>query len=505
MEKNLSGAYALDKIYTLQEFYGFLPNFISNKYIEAETDKFLDSYDPGKGIIIAKVPVSSAKDVDEAVESAQEAFTKWSQLPVYERLQYLLRLRELLAQRRDEFGRILAQSVGKTSREGSMEVFRAIQSCDAALGAPHLMAMTRKFMNIVRAMPEIDMEVVREPLGVFAIITPFNFPIMIPMWFIPWAVTLGNTVVVKPSEVDPVPTTVFIKLFKEAGYPEGVVNLIHGDASTVKHLIAHKDVVGVTFVGSTAVAEKLYGETAARGKRFLGQASAKNPIVLMPDAVTDQSIENIVGGFFDMAGQRCLAPGLLIMVGEAYDKFLNKILERTKRVRVGYQLLDNTDMGPVISAITKKRIIDMVERAISQGDKIYIDGREYKPPEEYKGGFYLGPTVLETTPDTEMAQKEIFGPVMPIVRASNFDEAIEIVNSREYGNTAVIFTSSGKYAREFARRAVVGNVGINISVAQPDQFLPFPGRKKSFFGVLHGQVDAIDFFTDRKVIIQRWW
>jgi len=495
----------LDEVYALQDYYGFLPNFVGNKYVEADTDKFLDSYDPGRGAVIAKVPVSSAKDVDEAVGRAQEAFTKWSRLSVYERMQYLLRFRELLAQRRDDLGKILAQSVGKTVREGSMEIFRAVQACDAALGVPHLMAMTRKYMKIAETVPEIDMEVVREPLGVFAIITPFNFPIMIPLWFVPWAITLGNTVVIKPSELDPTPTTIFIKLFREAGYPEGVVNLVHGDASTVKHLIAHKDVVGASFVGSTPVAEKLYAETASHGKRFLGQAGAKNPVVLMPDAVPEQSIENIVGGFFDMAGQRCLAPGFLIMVGEAYEKFLSKILERTRAVKVGYQLLDTTEMGPVISARAKKRISDTIERAISGGAKVYIDGREYKPLKGYEEGFYLGPTVLETMPDTEIAHEEVFGPVMPIVRASNFDEALEIVNTRKYGNTAVIFTSSGKYAREFARRAFVGNVGINISVAQPDQFLPFPGRKKSFFGVLHGQVDAIDFFTDRKVIMQRWW
>ncbi|MEZ0290873.1 MAG: aldehyde dehydrogenase family protein [Sulfolobales archaeon] len=494
-----------EEIKSLTNYYGDLPNYIDNKYVEADTDKYLESLDPGRGSLIARVPVSSSRDIREAVNSASRAFEKWSRMSIYDRLQYLVRLKIIVEEKREILAQLLSQSVGKTLREARGEIFRAIQAIDSALASPHLFAMNRKIMNIARTEPEIDMEVVREPLGVFLIISPFNFPIMIPMWFIPWAVTLGNTVIVKPSELDPTPLIFFARLFREAGYPEGVVNIVNGDGTVARELIAERDIVGTTFVGSTAVGEKVYAEAAAHGKRALCQTSAKNPVVLMPDAVAEPSIENLVGGFFDMAGQRCLAPGLLIAVGEAYDRLVPKIVERVKRIRVGYQMLETTEMGPVISSKARDRIKSTIDRAESQGFKILVDGRNFTPDSEYGGGFYLAPTVVEVTPDSELAHEEIFGPVMPIVRARDFNEAVEIGNSRKYGNTAVIFTSSGKYAREFARRMNVGNVGINVAVAQPDQFFPFPGRKKSFFGVLHGQVDAIDFFTDRKVVIQRWW
>ncbi|MEM4750481.1 MAG: aldehyde dehydrogenase family protein [Sulfolobales archaeon] len=496
---------SFDSLDRILEMYGEIPNYIDNKYVEADTDKYLDSYDPGVGRVIARIPISSSRDVERAVESAQRAFEKWSRTPIYDRLQYLIRLKIVVEERREFLARLLSQSVGKTLREARGEIFRAVQAIDSALASPHLFAVNRKIMNIARTEPEIDMEVVREPLGVFGIITPFNFPIMIPMWFIPWAVTLGNTVVVKPSELDPTPLIIFARLFREAGYPEGVVNIVSGDGSTARAIIQHKDVVGVAFVGSTAVGEKIYSEAAAHGKRALCQTSAKNPVVLMPDAVGEQSIENIVGGFFDMAGQRCLAPGLLIAVGDAYERFIPKILERVRRIRVDYQMKEETEMGPLISHKARERVVGFIERAESKGFRILIDGRDFKPSKDYENGFYLGPSVIETTPDSELAHEEIFGPIMPVVRAENFEEAIEIANSRRYGNTGVIFTSSGKYAREFARRINAGNIGINVAVAQPDQFFPFPARKKSFFGVLHGQVDAIDFFTDRKVIIQRWW
>jgi len=496
----------VEEIKGFSSYYGKLPNFIENRYVEAETDKYLPSYDPGLGKVISEVPVSSKEDVDKAVRAAANAYEEWSNLPIFDRLQYLVRLKMLMEQKIDELAKLLAQNVGKTVREGRAEVRRAIEAVDAALGAPHLLALVRKVMNIAKTVPEIDMEMVREPLGVFAIITPFNFPIMIPMWFVPLAITLGNTVVIKPSELDPTPTTYFMSLFREAGYPPGVVNMVHGEASVSQALITHPEVVGVTFVGSTPVGEKVYSLACSHGKRALCQCGAKNPVLLMPDAVPEPTVENVVGGFFDMGGQRCLAPGLLITVGEAYEKLMNMTVERAKRIKVSYQLLETTDMGAMVSSRAKERVSGMIERAIEQGAKPLLDGRNYKVEEEYAGGFYLGPTILvDVTPDMEIAREEIFGPVMPVVRASSFEEALDIANSGKYGNTGTIYTSSGKWAREFARRMQAGNIAINMAVAQPQQFFPFPGRKKSFFGVLHGQMDAVDFFTDRKVIMQRWW
>lgn len=488
------------------ENYGKLLNYIDGEYVEADNVGLLKSYDPGIGRVIAEVPVSSSRDVEVAVSSALETFERWAQIPIIERMRYLIRLRSLIEEKSEELALMIAQNVGKTIREGRGEVQRTIEAVDSALGLPHLFMSVRKLMNVAGGDPEIDMEMVREPLGVFAIISPFNFPVMIPMWFIPMAITLGNTVVVKPSELDPVPITYIMKLFKDAGYPNGVVNLVNGDASTSQHLIEHKDVAGVAFVGSSPVAEKIYSAASSRGKRVLCQAGAKNPVVLMPDAAPEQSVENIITGFFDMAGQRCLAPGLLITVGEAYDKFVEMIVNRVRKIKVGYQLLKETDTGPLASLKGKQRVVGMIEKALEEGARTLIDGREYRIDEKYQLGFYLGPTILDdVSPDMEIAREEVFGPVMPIVKASNFEEALEIANSRMYGNTGTIYTSSGKYAREFARRMNAGNIAVNMAVAQPNQFFPFPGRKKSFYGVLHGQTDALDFFTDRKVIMQRWW
>lgn len=486
--------------------YKKLPNFINNNYVEADSDKFLKSYDPGLGAEISEVPVSSSKDVNEAVSVASEAFKKWSDISILERLQYLTRLKLLIQEKMSELAYILSMNVGKTAREGRGEVMRTLEAVDSALGIPHMFMSVRKLMNVAGGDPQIDMEMVREPLGVFTIISPFNFPIMIPMWFIPMAVTLGNTVVVKPSELDPVPITYFMRLFKDAGYPDGVINIVNGDASTSQHLIQHKDVVGVVFVGSSPVAEKIYSTSCSHGKRALCQAGAKNPVILMPDAVPEPSIENIVTGFFDMAGQRCLAPGLLLVVGEAYDRFIEMLVNRVRKIKIGYQLLEDTDMGPLASLRGKEKVIGMIEKALEQGAKILVDGRIYKVDEKYSRGFYLGPTILDdVSPDMGIAREEVFGPVMPVMRASSFDEALEIANGGTYGNTGTIYTSSGKYAREFAKRMNAGNIAINMAVAQPNQYFPFPGRKKSFYGILHGQMDALDFFTDRKVIMQRWW
>jgi malonate-semialdehyde dehydrogenase (acetylating)/methylmalonate-semialdehyde dehydrogenase len=488
------------------EYYGRLRHFIDNEFVEAESDTYIPSYDPGIGKVIAEVPTLHAKDVEHAVRSAASAFDEWSNMPIFNRVQYLVKLKILIEQRIENFAKQLSQNVGKTIKEARAEMRRAIEAIDAALGAPHLMMSTRKVINLAIAEPEIDMECVRESLGVFVIISPFNFPIMITMWFLPLAVALGNTVVVKPSSTDPVAVTHFMELIREAGFPPGVVNLINGTGPATEDLMKHPEVVGVCFVGSSSVGEKVYSLACSHGKRAVCQCSAKNPVVLMPDAVAEPTIENINGGFFDMAGQRCLAPGLLITVGNAYDKFINVVIERARKINVGYPLLETTDMGAMASNKDKNRVTEMIERAIAEGAKPLLDGRNYKVEDEYSGGFYLGPTILgEVIPGMEIEQEEIFGPVMPIVKASNFDEAIEIANKRKYGNTGTIYTSSGKWGREFARHMQAGNIAINMAVAQPQQFFPFPARKRSHYGPLTGQTGALDFFTDMKVIMYRWW
>lgn len=481
-------------------------HFIDNKFIEPETEKWYPVYDPGLGKEIAKVPALSVNDVNKAIASAANAFEKWSNIPIFDRLQYLVRLKILIEEKQEELAKILSQNVGKTIKEGRAEVRRALEAVDAALGAPHLFMNVRKIMNLAKVEPEIDMEMVREPLGVFAIISPFNFPIMIAMWVIPWALTLGDTVVIKPSSLDPIPITLFMNLFAEAGYPPGVINLINGTGPASEELLKHPEIQGVYFVGSTPVGERIYSVACSHGKRAICQCGAKNPVVIMPDAALEPTVENVVSGFFDMCGQRCLAPGVLITVGEAYEKFINPIIERVKKIKVGYQLLDDTNMGPMVAAKERDRVAGMIQRAIDEGAKVIIDGRNIKVDEKYKEGFYLGPTILDDVkPGMEIEQEEIFGPVMPIVRVSSFEEAIEIANNRQYGNTGTIYTCSGKWFREFAKRVKAGNIAANMAVAQPQQYFPFPARKKSHYGTLTGQVAIVDFLTDMKVIMQRWW
>ncbi|MEM2169264.1 MAG: aldehyde dehydrogenase family protein [Candidatus Bathyarchaeia archaeon] len=485
---------------------GRLKHFIDNKYVEADSDKYTLSYDPGVGKPIAKVPVLSSSDVDRAVRSAAAAFDSWANLPIFERLQYLVRLKILMEENLENFARLLARNVGKTIREGRAEMRRAIEAVDASLGTPHLLMLTRKVMNLTRTIPEIDMECIREPLGVFAVISPFNFPIMIPMWFVPWAIILGNTVVIKPSPLTPIPITTFVELFEKAGFPPGVVNLLNGEGPAAEDLLKHPEVAGACFVGSSTVGERVYSISCSHGKRAVCQCSAKNPVVLMPDAVPEPTVENIVGGFFDMAGQRCLAPGLLITVGDAYERFVKAIVNRAKKVRVDYQLLEETDMGPLVNEKRRERVIGMIQGAVDEGVKLLLDGRTIKVSDDYKNGFYLGPTILDDVKQgMEIEQEEVFGPVMPIVRASSFEEAVEIANNRQYGNTGTIYTSSGKWFREFARRVKAGNIACNMAVAQPQQYFPFPARKRSHYGPLTGQTGAIDFFTDMKVIMSRWW
>ncbi|MEM1540014.1 MAG: aldehyde dehydrogenase family protein [Candidatus Bathyarchaeia archaeon] len=488
------------------ENYGRLKHFIENKFVEAESNKYSPTFDPGLGSAIAEVPLLSSKDVDRAVRTAASAFDTWSNMPIFDRLQYLVRLKMLIENKLDDFAKLLSQNVGKTIREARAEMRRALEAVDAALGAPHLMMMTRKIMNLAKAEPEIDMECVREPLGVFAVISPFNFPIMIPMWFVPMAIMLGNTIVIKPSSTDPVPITYFMDLFREAGFPPGVVNLINGSGPATEELIKHPEIVGVCFVGSSEVGEKVYSTACSHGKRAICQCSAKNPVVLMPDAIPQPTVENIIGGFFDLAGQRCLAPGLLITVGEAYKKFINAIVERAKKINVNYPLLETTDMGPMASQKDKERVGKMIEKAVDEGAKPLLDGRQLNIEKKYSNGYYLGPTILDNVkPGMGIEQEEIFGPVMPIVKASDFEEAVKIANDRQYGNTGTIYTTSGKWAREFSKRVKAGNIAVNMAVAQPQQFFPFPARKRSHYGPLTGQTGAIDFFTDMKVIMYRWW
>lgn len=350
----------------------------------------------------------------------------------------------------------------------------------------------------------IDEETVLQPIGVFCCVAPFNFPVMVPFWFMPYAVACGNTYVVKPSERCPISQTRIFELLHEADFPPGVVNLVHGAKDVVDALLTHPDVAGISFVGSTPVARYIYATAAANGKRAQCQAGAKNCLVVMPDAVLERAVSNILSSAFGTSGQRCLAGALVLAVGEIHEPLKTSLVEAASRIRVGNGLDETVQMGPVISCASQQRILHYIEKGLSEGAKLLLDGRSIQG---LSGGYYVGPTIFDQVrPEMTIAREEIFGPVLGIIPVADLEEALSVIEGIPYGNAASLFTASGKWAREFKYRVRCGNIGINIGIAAPIATFPFCGMRDSFFGDLHGQGhDAIQFFTDRKVVISRWF
>ncbi|MBN8637810.1 MAG: CoA-acylating methylmalonate-semialdehyde dehydrogenase, partial [Anaerolineae bacterium] len=406
----------------------------------------------------------------------------------------------LLEDRFEDLTRIVVEENGKTRDEARGEVRRGIESVDFALQLPSLI----RGYTLEDVSSGIDETAERQPLGVFAAITPFNFPMMVPLWFLPTAITCGNTYIVKPSPQTPISMQLLYELLDELGLPEGVVNLVHGGKEASMAVMEHPDIVGVSFVGSSPVAKLVYETCAKHGKRVQAQGGAKNYIVVMPDADMGASVANIMGSAYGCAGQRCLAGSVVVAVGDAYEPLRNELVRRASGLRVGYGLDETTQMGTVISASARERIEKMITQGVADGAQVALDGRN-KKVEGFEGSF-VGPTILDgVTADMSVAKDEIFGPVLAIMRADSFDDAVKLVNSSRYGNAASLFTASGKHAREFKYRVNAGNIGINVGVAAATASFPFGGKKDSFFGDLHGQgPDAVDFFMDRKIVIERW-
>lgn len=390
---------------------------------------------------------------------------------------------------------------GKTLGESRGEMRRAIENVEVACGIPIL--MQSEFSEDIA--DGIDEFMIRQPLGVVTIVAPFNFPGMIPFWFLPYAVATGNTVVIKPSERCPMTMQMIMPLFEEAGFPAGVINLVNGGPDTVNALLDHPDIKAVSFVGSTPVARHVYARAAANGKRVQAQGGAKNPLVIMPDADVEMTTRIVIDSVFGNAGQRCLAAATLILVGEAKDIFTPAFREAAAKRVVGYGLDEGVQMGPVITPQSKTRIQDIIDQGLREGADMVLDGRETSVT-GYENGNFLAPTILgNVSPDGKVATTEIFGPVMAIQNVKNLGEAINLVNGRQYGNMACIFTSSGGAARRFRYEAQAGNIGVNIGVAAPMAFFPFSGWKDSFFGTLHGQSrHAVEFYTQTKVVVERW-
>ena len=476
-------------------------NYVQGEWRASAATESLAVLNPATGEELGRTPLSPRAEVDAAARAAQEAFPGWRRVPVTERVQYLFKLKNLLEEQFEELARTITMECGKTLAESRGEMRRAVENVEVACGTPILI----QGYNSEDIASGIDEMMVRQPLGVCAIIAPFNFPGMIPFWFLPYAIACGNTVLVKPSERVPLTMQKVFELLDRLGLPPGVVNLVNGGREAVDAIVDHPTIRAVSFVGSSKVARHVYSRGAAAGKRVQCQGGAKNPVVILPDADLTSASEIVADSAFGCAGQRCLASSVAIAVGDAAPPFTEAMRDRAAGRVTGYGLDDGVQMGPVISPESRSRIEELIGQAVKDGARPVVDGRRPDIP-AYGSGNFVRPTVLEGLPfESEITRTEIFGPVLSIHAVANIDEAIRFVNTGAYGNQACLFTTSGPSARKFRYEAEVGNVGINVGVAAPMAFFPFSGARESFFGDLHGQGrDAIEFFTQEKVVVERW-
>jgi malonate-semialdehyde dehydrogenase (acetylating)/methylmalonate-semialdehyde dehydrogenase len=476
-------------------------NYIDGRWTDSSAESTLAVTNSATGEEIGRTPLSSSADVDAAVRAARDAFPAWRSTPAVDRVRVLFRLRMLLEENREELAVSLTREHGKVIAETRGEVQRGIENVEHACGIPSLM-MGDTAEDVA---PGIDCESIRQPLGVFGIITPYNFPVMIPLWFWPYAVATGNTVVLKPSEQDPLTHQKIVELAEQAGLPPGVLNVVHGGQEAVEAVCDHPGIVGVSFVGSSHVAEVVYRRASAAGKRVQALGGAKNHLIVMPDADMDVAVEACMNSVFGSTGQRCLAGSILTGVGEAYEPFRERILDEAASWKLGDGLEADTDIGPVISASHRDRVRTYIDQGIADGSRLVLDGRGSKV-DALPDGYWIGPTVFEDVRlDTDLGTEEVFGPVAGLSRVGTIDEAIEQMQASRFGNACSIFTTSGRAAREFRYRAGISMIGVNIGVAAPMAFFPFGGSKGSFYGDLKAQGrDAISFFTDARVVISRW-
>jgi malonate-semialdehyde dehydrogenase (acetylating)/methylmalonate-semialdehyde dehydrogenase len=478
-----------------------IPNYVNGRWRQATTTEWLDVSNPATGEPVAQVPISTATEVAAAVDAAAAAYPDWRRTPPEDRIQPLFKLKQLLEDHIDELARIITQENGKTLSEAKGELRRAIENVEVACGIP-IMMQGYNLEDVARGIDEI---MIRQSLGVVAAITPFNFPAMIPFWFLPYAIACGNTFILKPSERVPLTMRRTFELLDQIGLPPGVVNLVNGGKVAVDALLDHPKVRGLSFVGSTPVAKYVYARAGANGKRAQCQGGAKNHVIVLPDADMAMATQIIGDSAFGCAGQRCLAVSVAVTVGEAQETFRDAITNAAASLRVGNGLDEGVQMGPVITPQSKSRVESLIAMGEKQGAKVLLDGRNSKIP-KYEAGNFVNPTILDDLPVTsDLADTEIFGPVLSLVNADSLDEALTFLERSPYGNQASLFTSSGSAARRFRYEAPAGNIGINIGVAAPMAYFPFSGWKDSFFGVLHGQGrDAVEFYTEKKVVIERW-
>jgi malonate-semialdehyde dehydrogenase (acetylating)/methylmalonate-semialdehyde dehydrogenase len=477
-----------------------LDNYVAGRWTPAGGADLLDVTNPANGDVLARVPLSGAADLDAAVRAAREALPRWRAVSVPNRARMLFALREGLESRKEDLARSVTLEMGKTIADARAEVARMIEMVECACAIPTTM-QGRILEDVAR---NVDCETIRQPVGVCAAIVPFNFPAMVPFWFLPFAIGCGNTFILKPSEQVPLTQQIAFEVLDGLDLPAGVVNLVNGGREVVEGILDHPGIDAVSFVGSAPVAKLVYERAAQAGKRVQALGGAKNHMVVMPDAVIDQTVKGIIGSAFGAAGQRCMAGSVVVTVGEAHDRLLPALRDATQALAVGAGMDDGVEVGPVVSPGARDRIREWIDRGVQDGGTLVVDGRA---PDADPGGSYVGPTILDdVTSEMAIAREEVFGPVLTIVRAATLDDAIAVVNGSRFGNGASIFTESGAAVRRFRHEVEAGMIGVNIGVAAPVAFFPFSGWKDSFLGDLHAHgPDAVEFFTRKKTVTSRWF
>ena len=476
-------------------------HWIDGKIKISDSGRYGDVFDPSTGIVQAQVALASANEVDEAVKNSNEAFKTWSKTPPLKRARVMFKFRELLETNMKELAEIVTSEHGKILSDAEGSITRGMEVVEFAAGIPHLLKgeYTEQVGN------GIDSWSTRQPLGVCAGITPFNFPAMVPMWMFPVAIACGNTFVLKPSERDPSLAIKMAELLKEAGLPDGVFNVLNGDKEAVDALIHHDDVIAVSFVGSTPVAEYIYKTGTANNKRVQALGGAKNHMVVMPDADMDQATDALMGAAYGSAGERCMAVSVAVAVGDAGDKLIEKLAPRVRALKIGPGTDPDSEMGPLITDTHKDKVENFISKGIEEGATLIVDGRGLNL-QGYENGFYTGGTLFDNvTSEMSIYREEIFGPVLSVVRTNNYAEAAKLVNEHEFGNGAAIFTQDGDVAREFSNQVKIGMVGVNVPIPVPLAFHSFGGWKRSMFGDhhMHG-AEGVRFYTRYKVVTSRW-
>ena len=478
-----------------------LPLWIGGRAVAAQTTRYGEVTNPATGEVVRHVPFANAADVDAAVKAASEAFPAWRAAPPLRRARVLMRFRELLDAHKKDIAKIVTEEHGKTLADAEGSVTRGLEVVEFATGIPHL--LKGEYSENVGS--DVDAYSIRQPVGVCAGITPFNFPAMVPMWMFPIAIACGNTFILKPSERDPTTSLRLAELLAEAGLPDGVFNVVHGDKEAVDAILAHPAIKAVSFVGSTPIAKYIYETGAANGKRVQALGGAKNHAIVMPDADMTFAAEAIIGAAYGSAGERCMAVSAVVAVGDAADTIRDRLAERAKRIRTGPGHVADIDMGPVITCAARDRITGLIDKGVAEGATLVVDGR--KPAiAGHESGFFVGPTLFDrVTPQMTIYREEIFGPVLIIVRADSLAEAIELINSNPYANGAALFTRSGHAARRFQEDVEIGMVGINVPIPVPMAFYSFGGWRNSLFGDLHVHgMDGVRFYTRGKAVTARW-